>query len=105
MTSELENDAGYMETIKRLKKENTMLIKENKEALEVVEKLMNDNTELEATIEKWKSGENISRGAIGLFVHDYNEYCIEENRRDYMVRDEDVEGFFDSLDPLEDDNQ
>jgi len=32
-------------------KENAMLLKENKEALEAVEKLMNDNTELEATLD------------------------------------------------------
>ncbi len=34
-----------------LMKENTMLVKENKEALEAVERLMNDNTELEATLD------------------------------------------------------
>jgi len=42
---------GEMELNTKVMKDNTMLLKENKEALEAVEKLMNDNTELEATLD------------------------------------------------------
>jgi len=66
------------------------------------DKALKKITELEAKLKKWRDGENISRAAIGLFVHDYNEWQIEENRRDYMIRDEDVEGFFDNLEPGDD---
>ena len=45
------NSLKIRDRIAELQKENTMLVKENKEALEMVEKLMNDNTELEATLD------------------------------------------------------
>lgn len=83
----------------------------NSDVLSENEQLKSDIEKLKANIKKWKianclllkqNGSYVSPQSIKLFVHEYNEFKIDEGKRGDIIKEEDVERFFDNLPNAED---